>query len=300
MTSGRKTVITTVHPLWFYGFALGPVLIWAVNMVVTRYAAGVIEPVSISFWRLLIALLLLSAFLWLKIYQHATLLKQSMLPCAVLASLGMVGYQCLSYWAAHSTTATNMSMINALIPIFTILISMFLLAEKPSLYAICGSILSLFGLLFFIAKGSLSMLWQGGWHLGDGLMLIAVAAYALYGVLVRYWNLNLPILLSVWLQTLFAIILHLPLLAFFGLQPLDSNNFLPVLYAALLPSILAPLLWMQAMQTIGPNRASIFTHLGPIITAWIAYFYLNEQWFYYHTIGAILAMLGVMLSQRQK
>jgi hypothetical protein len=50
-------------PLHWYIYPLIPVLIWAVNMVVTRYAASVIEPVSISFWRLLIAWLLMSPWM---------------------------------------------------------------------------------------------------------------------------------------------------------------------------------------------------------------------------------------------
>ena len=294
-----RTSAQTQNPVWFYAFALGPVIIWAINMVVTRYAASVIEPISISFWRLSLAWLLLTPFLGKILYQHRQQLQKNIMPCAVLASLGMVSYQCLSYWAAQSTTATNMSMINALIPIFTIFVSLLLLAVRPNRYAIAGSVLSLCGLIFFIGHGSFAVLWQGTWQLGDGLMLIAVLAYALYGVLIRYWQMDLPLLLSVWLQISLAIIMHIPLIWLLGLQMLDQQNIWPVVYAAILPSIAAPFLWMKAMQTIGPNQATMFTHLGPILTAVIAYIYLDEQWYFYHTVGAALAILGVVLAQKK-
>ena len=39
----------------------------------------------------------------------------------VLAALGMVLYQCLAYYAAHTTSATNMGVIGSLIPLLTLL-----------------------------------------------------------------------------------------------------------------------------------------------------------------------------------
>ena len=286
--------------LWLYSFPLIPVLIWALNMVVTRYAANVIEPVSISFWRLLIALVVIAPFVFKAVLQQKQQVLANMGKLTVLASLSMLIYQCLSYWAGHSTTATNMSIINAFIPIFTIFVSLIILAEKPSKYGALGSLISILGLLFLISQGKPSGLLSGGFHFGDGLMVIAVISYALYGVLIRAWQLPISLGVSLFAQILLALLLHLPLLMIFGLQSLDQQNIATVMYAALLPSIVAPFMWMKAMQTLGPNRSSMFTNLGPILTAIVAYIYLGEQWMYYHTIGTIMAISGVILAQKKK
>ena len=55
----------------------------------------------------------------------------------------------------------------------------------------------------------------------------------------------------------------------------------------------------MAVQAMGPNRTSVFMNLMPIFTAVIAYFWLAEQWSIYHTIGTVLAILGVILAQRK-
>ncbi|WP_288688425.1 EamA family transporter, partial [uncultured Acinetobacter sp.] len=60
---------SSAMPLWIYSFPLIPVLIWAINMVVTKYAASVIEPVSISFWRMLIALIVMLPFVYSALYR---------------------------------------------------------------------------------------------------------------------------------------------------------------------------------------------------------------------------------------
>lgn len=127
----------------------------------------------------------------------------------------MLAYQCLSYWAGHSTTATNMSIINVFIPIFTILVSLLVLAEKPNRYAVIGSLISISGLLYLIGQGSLLTVLHGGFHFGDGLMIIAVIAYALYGVLLRYWKLPITLAASLFMQTLLALLMHIPLLMYF-------------------------------------------------------------------------------------
>jgi drug/metabolite transporter (DMT)-like permease len=290
---------TQNNSIWLYSFPLIPVVIWALNMVVTRYAANVIEPVSISFWRLLIALVVIAPFVLKAVLQQRNQVVAHLAQLTLLASLAMLIYQCLSYWAGHSTTATNMSIINAFIPIFTILVSFMILAEKPTKYGILGSVISISGLLFLISQGNPSTLFHGSFHFGDGLMVIAVISYALYGVLLRAWQLPMSLGVSLFVQTLLALVLHVPLLLWFGLQSLDQYNVASVMYAALLPSIVAPFMWMKAMQTLGPNRSSIFTNLGPILTAVVAYVYLGEQWMYYHTLGTIMAIGGVMLAQKK-
>ena len=62
---------------------------------------------------------------------------------AVLSAFGMVLYQGLAYTAAHYTSATNMGIVNAFIPIFTIFVSLAILKDVPNRFAVFGSILSL-------------------------------------------------------------------------------------------------------------------------------------------------------------
>lgn len=294
-----QQVETEKTSLWIYAIPMVPVVIWGTNMVVTRYAASVIEPISISFWRLIIALVLIFPFVYKKlILEHQTILK-NIGKLTLLSLLAMVVYQCLSYTAGHTTTATNMSIINAFIPIFTIFVSLIVLAEKPTIYGVIGSIISIIGLFFLIGRGSFTGIFQGGFHFGDGLMIVAVVSYALYGVLLRHWKLPISLGASLFVQTALGLLIHLPLLCVVGLQTINASNAFPVLYAALLPSIVAPFMWMKAMQTLGPNRSSMFTNFGPIITAVIAYIYLNEQWMYYHSIGTIMAIFGVVLAQKK-
>ena len=109
----------------------------------------------------------------------------------------------------------------------------------------------------------------------------------------------MPLLTSLYVQIAFALLFHLPFVFVLGLDAINSQNVGSVLYAGVFPSIVAPLVWMMAVQYIGPNRTSIFMNVMPIATALIAYFWLNEAWTIYHTIGGVIILLGIALAQKR-
>ncbi len=287
------------NPAWAFVLPVIAVMIWSLNIVVTRYAADLISPVSISFYRWLIAFLILTPFMLGKVWEQRQLIIQHWLQLAVLSAFGMVLYQGLAYTAAHYTTATNMGLINAFIPVFTILVSFFILKDIPNRFAIMGSILSFCGLIYVMAQGNLPALWQSGAHWGDLLMVVAVFFYAFYGVFLKKWQLKIPLLISLYIQIAFALIYHLPFIAWLGLDSLNTANLSSVLYAGIFPSLIAPFVWMLAVQQIGPNRTSIFMNLMPVITAIIASLWLAESWTIYHTLGGVLILTGVVMAQKK-
>ncbi|WP_163122043.1 DMT family transporter [Acinetobacter portensis] len=290
---------TKITHWWAVLLPLIAVFIWALNVAVTRYVADYISPVSISFYRWFVAFLILTPFMLMKVIREWHLIQPNLAKLAVLSAFGMVLYQGISYAAAHYTSATNMGIINAFIPIFTIFVSMVILKEYPNKYAVIGGVLSFSGLIFVIAQGDITSLVNLGGHVGDLLMIAAVFFYAFYGVFLKKWKLQIPLMLSLYVQIIFALIYHLPFLLWFGLDAIRPENAVSVLYAGIFPSLIAPLIWMLSIQQNGPNRTSVFMNLMPVFTAFIAYFWLKEEWTIYHTIGGVIIIVGILLAQKK-
>lgn len=294
-------MLKTQQKMW-WAFAL-PVLavfIWSMNLAVTRYVADYISPVSISLYRWLIAFIVLTPFMAVKVWQQRQLIKTHLHQFAVLSAFGMALYQGFAYSASHYTSATNMGIINAFIPVFTLFVSFVILKEVPNRFAVMGSLLSFTGLLYIMGQGDLTSLLQLGQHWGDIMMILAVFFYAFYGVFLKKWQLKVPLLISLYVQIGFTLIYHLPFVLWNGLDSLNAENAASVFYAGILPSLMAPLLWMMAVQYIGPNRTSIFMNLMPVFTAIIAYFWLKEAWTVYHSIGGVIIVLGILLAQKKR
>ncbi|KXO73885.1 multidrug DMT transporter [Acinetobacter venetianus] len=284
---------------WAFVLPLIAVLIWSLNIAVTRYVADYISPVSISFYRWFVAFLILTPFMLPNVWKQRAVIGKDLGKLAVLSAFGMVLYQGLSYTAAHYTTATNMGIVNAFVPVFTIFISYLILKDVPNRFAIFGSLLSFAGLIYVMSQGHISSLFEQGGHWGDAVMVVAVGFYAFYGVFLKKWQLKLPLLTSLYVQIGFALLYHVPFLLWFGLDGINADNAASVLYAGVFPSLIAPLLWMVAVQAIGPNRTSIFMNLMPVFTAIIASLWLSEHWTIYHTIGGMMILVGIIMAQKK-
>ncbi|CAI0704596.1 DMT family transporter [Serratia ficaria] len=279
-------------------FPLLAVLIWSVNAVVSKLSATAIDPAAISFYRWLLALIALTPFVLPGVCRNWPMVRANWWKLMVLGLLGMVLYQSLAYYAAHSVSALFMGIIVSLIPLLTILISIVLLRIAPTVGVAIGSVLSFCGLIWLVSAGQPGLLLQHGIGKGELMMLAATASYALYGVLTKRWAIALPNWQSLYVQILFGVVLLLPNFLMAPEVGLNAQNIPLVLFAGIPASIVAPFLWILGVMRLGANTASIFMNLAPVFTAAIAVLFLHEQLHGYHLIGGGVTLLGVILSQR--
>ncbi len=281
-----------------YAFPLFAILIWAGNTVVTKMAAGAIFPAEIGFYRWLLAGVLFTPFLLPGVWRNRAAIRPHLGKVAVLGVLGMAVYQSLAYFAAGITSATNMGIILSLMPLMSLTLSIAWLGQRLTYGALAGAMVSFIGVLEVVSAGAPVTLLQQGLNVGDLLMLIATLAYALYSFLLKKWQLRLPPLQLLYLQVLVAIVVLLPLFMLSDKTGLNGHNLGLVLYACVLASMIAPLVWMQAVQRLGPSRTTLFFNLLPVVTALIAASVLDERLASYHLIGGLLTLLGVILAER--
>ena len=278
-------------------FPLLAILIWAANTVVAKAAAGVVDPAAISFYRWVIAALALSPFCLPQLWRRRAEIRPWLGKLLVLAALGMVLYQCLAYYAAHSTSATNMGVIGSLIPLLTLLQSALFFGQRPGKQALLGMSLSLFGVLWLLGQGNPLALLHDGINPGDGLMLLGSASYALYGLLIRRWQLPFGPWLNLYLQILLAVLLLIPVALSADSLAVPAEGWGLVLFAGLASSLLAAYCWMRGLASMGAERTSVFMNLMPLCTALIAVISLGEPIHGHHLIGGGLILTGVMISQ---
>jgi drug/metabolite transporter (DMT)-like permease len=271
---------------------------WSGNTIVTKAAAGVISPGSIAFYRWMLAFVVLLPLVGPSVWRQRAIVVRNWRRIAVLGFLGMMIYQSLAYEAARTTTAVNMGVIVALMPLFSALLSSLLAAERLSLARIAGAALSLAGLIYLTSRGRPAALFDGGLHAGDGLMLIAVIANALYGVLLKRWQLPLTLWQQLFCQIGVATVLLLPIWLLGTVSPITPANLPLILYAATAASLVAPVCWMKGIRELGAARTSLFINLLPLMVALFAWLLLDEQIRAYHAIGGALALAGVAIGLR--
>ncbi|ENX56672.1 MULTISPECIES: DMT family transporter [Acinetobacter] len=282
-----------------YFYPLFAILFWAGNVVVSKMASHAISPVAITFYRLVLALAVMSTFVLIPVWNNRHTIKQYWKQLALGGFLSVSLFQFLSYQAASTTTATNMAIVTALIPLLTMILSSAMLKDRLSYGMLFGGALSFYGILYLLSHGSITDIWKQGVHLGDGLMLIAAAGYALYGVLLKRWKMPIPAWQSNFVQSSFAIVYVLPFFIFLPASQMQLNQqTIPlIVYASIFSSVLLSYLWIEGVRHLGPNRNSIFMNLLPLFTALIAVALLGEHLQMFHYIGGGLTLLGILIAQ---
>lgn len=278
-----------------YLFPLLSALLWGVNTLVSKLAAGVIAPAEIAFIRWLLATLLLLPFALRPLLRHRALVAQHWRRLAMLGALGGVVYQSLAYTAASYTSAINMGVIQALVPLLTILLSALVFRSAPTVTTLGGATVSLLGVLIVISGGRFDALLAHGLNRGDAMMMAGCCSMAIYNTLLKRWELHLPLLVSMWIQALAATVLLLPFYLLADKHALTPASSGLILYAALGASIAAPLSWMAGSRRLGPARVSLFFNLVPVVTAVLAVLVLAEPFSWALLLGGALTLGGVAI-----
>ncbi len=280
-------------------YPLLAVLVWTGNTLVTKAAAVAIEPAAITFYRWLLAGLVLTPFVLRSVWRQRAIVTAHWPKLAFLGCLGMGMYQGLAYEAAKTTSAINMGVVVALMPLISALLASLFVGEALTRSRVGGAALSLLGLWILSTRGDPWALLDGAAHVGDALMLVAVASNALYGVLLKRWAVPLSTWQQLYVQIGFGILLVLPFWWNAPSSPINAHNAPLILYAGIPASIGAPFFWMSGIKKLGPARASLFMNLLPLFVALAASTLLGEQLHAYHAVGGLLALAGVWWGQRR-
>lgn len=283
----------------FWLFPLTAIGLWAGNVIVSKLASGVIASPAITFYRLVVAILVMSCFLAIPVWKNRHAITLILGKLFFLGFLSMAGYQCLSYWAADTSTATNMAIITTLTPLMTMLVSALVLRARPDAMMLAGAGIAFIGTSYLISEGHPGKLLTGQWHGGDLLMLAAITGYALYSVLLKRWKLPIPAWHSTYVQAISALVCMIPAMLFVpeGQARISQDSLPLILYAGILASVVLPYCWIKGIEHLDPTRCSMVMNLLPVFTAGLAVLILHEHLGSHHLIGGAIALAGVVLSQ---
>ncbi len=287
---------------WAYAGLLIAVLSWAGNAVVARASVGSITPFALSFWRWLLALLVLTPFALKQVVEHRHAIydyRRKILPLSIFS---VTAYNTFLYLGAQHTTAMNITLISSAVPAVTLFLARILLKNPITKLGMTGIGIAFFGVAYIISTGDLSQLLRLSPNPGDLFMLCGMFCWALYSVLLRKLPVNLPPFCFLWVQIAVGSVFIFPFYLFevWGKPHFEfsGGNVAVLAYVALLPSLVAYRGWNNGVHKVGPAKASMFIYLLPVFTAFLSVFFLGEQLHLFHLTGGVLIISGLFLANR--
>ncbi len=279
-------------------------LFWSGNFMIGKLAFfSNIPPMTLVFFRWSLVWLILIPFTYKEIIKFKSVIVGN-LPLLFFLALTSVGlFNTFTYLSLVHTQVINSSLFNTAIPAVIIFLCFIFKIEKTNKFQIFGLLISVLGILSIITKLNLDILLSLNFNKGDLIMIGGVISWGLYSSLLKKKKFNLPLLTLVHVLCTLGLIFIIPQFLYEFSQgqiiKFDLDLVYILIFLALFPSIGSYYCWAGAVSIIGANRAGIFLSLIPLFSTIMAMFFYNEQFQFFHLIGAILIILGLFLSNKE-
>lgn len=278
-------------------------LFWSGNMVLGRGIRADIPPLSLAFWRWLIAFLLVLPLALPHLRSQWPQLKKGWRAVLALGVLGVGCYNTFAYIALQYTVATNAVLLNSFIPVATIAISWAFLGKRLRALQGVGVLLSFVGVAAIICQGDPTRLSGLSFNVGDVWMLGAVAVWALYTVGLQWRPAGVHPMLMLAALTAVGLLALTPAylweLASGRSMTLHTSTYFSLAYVGIFPGFIGYIFYNRGVQEVGANQASLFLHLMPVFGTILSAIFLGEIPHTYHYAGIALIFAGIWLTTRR-
>ena len=280
-------------------------IVWGVTFVSSKVLilAGM-QPAEIMTLRFLLAYLCLLPFS-LSEKRARRLFASSLKDELLLVLLGVSGgslYFLLENYALVYTQASNVSILIATTPLWTMLVSaLFLKDGSVTPRTVLFSLVSLAGVVVVVLNGRMELHLH---PLGDLLTLGAALTWVLYSMILKAIEGRYPVVFITRKLFFYGILTMLPFFAFhpwgttwamLGQAPVLTN----LIFLGIVASFLGYVGWNLAQSRLGPVAMNLYLFINPIATAVVAVPVLGEQFTWVTAAGTVLILGGMYLVMKE-
>ncbi len=281
-------------------------LFWSGNFVIGRFSSleNIVSPLSLAFYRWVIAFLILTPFCFQKAVKELPLLKKQPRMIFLIILTGPTLFNTLVYLGLTATTVINSLLIISTTPMLIILLNKLLYKAQTNIFQMIGIFISLIGVCYVIAKGSFQNIFDSEFYFGDLFILLAVTSWALYSIFLKKNETGVSGFSFLYLSFVFTVILLFPVYLYDifiqgNFINIDQKTLLVIGYTGIFPSIISYMCWNTGVALIGPNKSGPFLHLMPIFGGILAFLVFRETLEIYHYAGILSVIIGIIITNKK-
>jgi len=285
-------------------FALLACLIWSSGFVIARGVHDLVQPVTLAFWRWMVALVVIIPIGYSSVRAEWPLIKAHWKYFLFMGVFGVGLFNTMVYTAAHYTSAHNIAIISSTAPIWTLLIAAIIGIEKLSRYNIGGAICAFSGVLIVISRGKLDKLFLQEWNYGGKILLASAFIWATYCVMLHYKPKGVSLKSFMTIIIAIGVICILPFYIWEVIEiaptPFSLKAWAIYAYLGVASSIVAWLCWNHSTHILGTVKAGLVYYTIPVFSSIMAILILHEPVAIYHLVGFVMIFTGIIISNFKK
>ncbi len=245
-------------------------LCWSGNFIVGKFAyLFEVPPLTLNFLRWVSVWIILIPFTYKEIFDNFNYIKKNWMVISFMGVITISTFNSVVYFALNYT----------------------------------GLLLSVIGISAIISNADLNKILSLNFNKGDIWMLVCVLSWSIYSTLLKKHSFKFSQFTLIQLMVTVGIIFLIPQFFYersIGLEVnLNKAFFVILFYVVIFPALAAYYCWQKGVEIVGPNRATMFVQLMPLLSAILAIIIFREKLELYHFIGASFILSGIYLSNRK-
>lgn len=287
-----------------YFFLVLTAILWGGNPVAVKSVLSEMTPIMTVFIRYIGISAVLLTILFLNEGRNAIPPKRHIPLLVLMGITGIVLNNGLQFAGLQYSSVVNCSLVSATTPAMTAVLAVIFLNESINKKQWLGIMMSLFGVIFLIAHGSIEVIKNLSFNKGDVLFLAGQAAWAIYTLLGRKImedEMVSPMGVTAWAGFAGTIFMGIAALAEGSGTPSDLSYaaIISLSYMIIGSGILAMNWWNKGVSVVGANRTAIFINIIPLAGMILSVILLHEHIGWREILGGIWIISGVYLTTRK-
>jgi drug/metabolite transporter (DMT)-like permease len=274
---------------------LGTVLLWALNVTVTKYVLDHgFHPLAYAVIRYGAATTLFIGFTYSR--ERSFRIARADFKLVALAAILIYVNQLFFVYGVDKSTASIAALLLGTTPIWIAIIATTIGFERVQRSFWAAAALSFAG-VGLVASGSGGL---GGRSTGFVLALLTAMTWACYSMAIapllrRYspFRISSLVLAIGWIP---LAVTGIPQTASQGFH-FNTLTWIGFAYAVVGPLFLTNILWFTAIDRVGPSRASLFSNLQPFFGVLFALILLGEGLDVWEVLGGLLIFAGIIFER---
>lgn len=302
-TSCEKTSLTVEQAP---GFGLTDVLmvlttmVWGANVSVIKVSFTQLSPHAFNLARFFLSSLIYIVILW-RTGEGLNIRRQDVSRVIFLALAGITFYQLFFITGLSRTTASLVSMANAMTPIFIAVLSSLLGYDRLRWTGWLGIILSFVGFYGIILGRANGFNLNGAEVSGAFLILLAGLMWAFYTIFARPVLQHISPTKLAALTNIIGTLFYLPFawkdFSKADFSKVSLGGWLGLIYSGSLALVFGFIVWYKSVKRVGNARTGVYSNLTPIFGVLTAVIFLGDKITLLQILSALVIFVGVYLTR---
>jgi len=273
-------------------------VLWGTTGIIVKaiYAVTTMGPVSVSLFRLLVALPFLASLVAMKRYDMS-ITRRELIVFAGFGFCSLTVFVILYFTSFAYTTVQHAAALLYTAPAFVAVLSWIILKENMTRAKVTAVVLSVLGALLIVGVLRGGQLFSSRTQIGDWLALASGLAYSSWYIFGKVLGRNRePAVVSFVGMCFGALFLFLIAVAAGALQiPHGAVAWGLLVLLGLVPTTLAYLSYLAGLQLIDATSASVFAIIEPVTAVILGFLLLQETLSYDSLLGFALIVSSILL-----